>query len=173
MVKTTILKEAAGADITEVVRESEDGKVVYSKELKRRVDIFRKLWDGKYGDIVIQTNVEDQRLGVDIYATSKLEVNIIERKWGQGAKAIGGEVRLNSLERELQLKKRGYIVIPDPEEKTVQEAFKEGVFKTFERHSRVGMINERSFLEDIDWLRNNGAKIVFLKTGAYRPAAGL
>ncbi|MDQ1280907.1 MAG: hypothetical protein QG670_2170, partial [Thermoproteota archaeon] len=136
----------------------EKGKVTYSKELKRRVDVYRKFWDGKHGDIVIQTNVEDQRLGIDTYAISKLEVNVIERKWGQGAKAIGGEVRLNSLERAIQLKKRGYIVIPDPEDKTIQEAFKEGVFKTFERHSRVGMPKEKDFIEDIDWLRKNGAK---------------
>jgi len=47
----------------------------------------------------VQTNVEDQRLGIDAYALSKLEVNIIERKWGQGAKAIGGEVRLKDIEK--------------------------------------------------------------------------
>jgi len=29
---------------------------------------------------VVQTNVEDQRLGTDVYAISKLEVNVIERK---------------------------------------------------------------------------------------------
>jgi len=149
----------------------EGGKVTYSKELKRRIDTFRKFWDGKHGDVAVQTNVEDQRLGVDVYAISKLEVNIIERKWGQGAKAIGGEVRIPSLEKAIMLKKRGYIVIPDPEDKAVQEAFKEGVFKSFERHSRVGMPTERDFLEDIDWLRGQGAKHVILKTGAYRPSA--
>jgi len=74
-----------------------NGKVVYSAELKRRVEAFRKFWDGKYGNIVVQTNVEDQRLGVDVYAISSLEVDVIERKWGQGAKAIGGEVRIGSL----------------------------------------------------------------------------
>ena len=149
----------------------EKGKITYSKELKRRVDLFRKFWDGKYGDVAVQTNVEDQRLGIDTYAISKLEVNVIERKWGQGAKAIGGEVRINNLEKAIMLKKRGYIVIPDPEDKNVQQAFKEGVFKTFERHSRVGMVKEKDFLEDIDWLRNQGAKHVILKTGAYRPSA--
>ncbi|MEM3559944.1 MAG: FMN-binding glutamate synthase family protein, partial [Nitrososphaerota archaeon] len=107
----------------------ENGKVVYSPELKRRVEAFRKFWDGKYGNIAIQTNVEDQRLGVDIYAISNLEVDIIERKWGQGAKAIGGEVRINDLNKAILLKKRGYIVIPDPEDKNVQEAYKQGVFK--------------------------------------------
>jgi hypothetical protein len=147
------------------------GKVTFSKELKRRVDLFRKFWDGKYGDIAVQTNVEDQRLGVDVYAISKLEVNVIERKWGQGAKAIGGEVRVRDLDRAIMLKKRGYIVIPDPEDPTVQQAFKEGVFKSFERHSRVGIPKEKSMVEDIEWLRKQGAKHVTLKTGAYRPSA--
>jgi len=147
------------------------GKITYSKELKRRVDAFRKFWDGKHGDVAVQTNVEDQRLGVDVYALSKLEANMIERKWGQGAKAIGGEVRLMTLERALTLKKRGYLVIPDPEDKVVQDAFKQGVFSSFERHSRVGMPAEKDFLEDIDWLREQGAKHITLKTGAYRPSA--
>jgi glutamate synthase domain-containing protein 2 len=149
----------------------ENGKITYSKELKRRVELFRRFWDGKYGDIVVQTNVEDQRLGIDVYAISKLEVNVIERKWGQGAKAIGGEVRITDLNKAILLKKRGYIVIPDPEDPTVQEAFKEGVFKSFERHSRVGIPKERDFVEDIEWLREQGAKHVVLKTGAYRPSA--
>lgn len=148
-----------------------DGKVTYSKDLKYRVDSYREFWDGKYGDIAVQTNVEDQRLGVDVYALSKLEVNIIERKWGQGAKAIGGEVRIRNLDKAITLKKRGYVVIPDPENPTVQEAFRNGVFKSFERHSRVGMPTEDDFLSDIDSLREQGAKHVFLKTGAYRPAA--
>jgi hypothetical protein len=75
------------------------------------------------------------------------------------------------LEKALLLKKRGYIVIPDPEDPVVQQAFKEGVFNTFERHSRVGIPKEKPFIEDIEWLRKQGAKHVFLKTGAYRPSA--
>lgn len=147
-----------------------NGKVTHSPELKRRIEKFREFWDGKYGDVAVQTNVEDQRAGVDLYAISKLEVNIIERKWGQGAKAIGGEVRVHSLERALSLKKRGYMVIPDPEDPAVQEAFRAGIFKSFERHSRVGMPAGRDFVEDVEWLRGHGCKKVSLKTGAYRPA---
>jgi glutamate synthase domain-containing protein 2 len=167
-VMITIGENVCGMDTEAKI---EKGKLTYSKELKRRVDAFRKFWDGKYGDVVIQTNVEDQRLGIDVYALSKLEVNVIERKWGQGAKAIGGEVRIKNLEKAILLKKRGYIVIPDPEDPTVQQAFKEGVFNTFERHSRVGIPKEKPFIEDIEWLRKQGAKHVFLKTGAYRPSA--
>jgi hypothetical protein len=118
-VSVTIGENIAGMDIQASFT---NGKITHSPELKRRVDSFRKFWDGKYGDVIVQTNVEDQRLGIDSYALSKLEVNIIERKWGQGAKAIGGEVRLRSLEKAILLKKRGYIVIPDPEDIVVQQA---------------------------------------------------
>ncbi len=147
------------------------GKVTHSEELSSRIKAFRELWDGKNGEVAVQTNVEDQRLGVDTYALSKLEVNVIERKWGQGAKAIGGEVRVNSIEKARLLKKRGYFVIPDPEEKTVQDSFQKSIFTTFERHSRVGMPSEEAFLEDIDRLREQGVKYVSLKTGAYRAPA--
>jgi glutamate synthase domain-containing protein 2 len=167
-VSVTIGENIAGMDVQ---AELTNGKVTHSPELKRRVDSFRKFWDGEYGDVIVQTNVEDQRLGIDSYALSKLEVNIIERKWGQGAKAIGGEVRLKDIAKAILLKKRGYIVIPDPEDPVVQEAFKQGVFHTFERHSRVGIPKEKSFIEDVEWLRKQGAKKVFLKTGAYRPSA--
>jgi len=164
----TIGENVCGMDMESKI---ENGKITYSKELKRRVDLFKKFWDGKHGDVVVQTNVEDQRLSIDVYAINKLEVNIIERKWGQGAKAIGGEVRIRDLDKAITLKKRGYIVIPDPEDPTVQEAFKEGTFKSFERHSRVGMPQPKTFVEDIEWLRSQGAKHVILKTGAYRPSA--
>ena len=149
----------------------QNGKLTYSKDLKRRVEAFRKFWDGKHGDIIIQTNLEDQKLGVDVYALSNLEVNIIERKWGQGAKAIGGEIRISNLEKAILVKKRGYHVIPDPEDTAVQEAFKEGVFKTFERHSRITIPKRKSFIEDVEWLRKQGAKRVFLKVGGFRPSA--
>ena len=147
------------------------GKITYSKDLKRRVELYRKFWDGKHGDVIVQTNLEDRRLGVDVYALSKLEVNTIERKWGQGAKAIGGEIRIKSLEKAILVKKRGYQVIPDPEDPVVQEAFKEGVFKTFERHSRIAIPKNKSLIEDVEWLKKQGAKRVFLKVGGYRPSA--
>jgi len=145
------------------------GKVTHCPDLEYRVRTYRKYWDGKHGDIVVQTNVEDCRAGVDEYAIKSLGVKTIERKWGQGAKAIGGEVRISDLDKALELKRRGYVLIPDPEDEAVQAAFRGGVFRTFERHSRVGMPDERSFVEDVAWLRELGAERVFLKTGAYHP----
>jgi glutamate synthase domain-containing protein 2 len=49
-------------------------------------------------------------------------------------------------------------------------AFEKGSFKEFERHSRLGMVEEESFMNRVEELRRAGAKYVFLKTGAYRPA---
>jgi len=145
------------------------GKIKRCPDLEYRVKTYRKYWDGKHGDIAVQTNVEDTRSGVDEYAIKKLGIRTIERKWGQGAKAIGGEVRVADLAKAVELKGRGYIVIPDPDLPAVQDAFRRGTFRTFERHSRVGFPEEQAFIDDVNWLRQQGAERVFLKTGAYHP----
>lgn len=144
-----------------------NGKVVKSPELERRVKSFNE-WSEGYGAIVLQQNVEDGRLGSPEYAVEKLGVECLELKWGQGAKDIGGEVKLKTLDRALELKKRGYIVQPNPEDPVVQKAFREGAFKEFERHSRLGMVEYDSFMQSAKHLRRIGAKFVSLKTGAYR-----
>jgi len=100
----------------------------------------------------------------------KLGIEIVELKWGQGAKDIGGEVKIKDLAKAQMLKSRGYVVFPDPSDPEVIEAFKRGVFSEFERHSRVGMVTEDGFMDRVQELRSAGAKHVFLKTGAYRPA---
>jgi len=149
--------------------EIKNGKVVKSPEMERRVKIFKQWYHGK-GTVLVQLNVEDTRLGVAEYVLDKLGVDTIELKWGQGAKDIGGEVKLPTLERSLELKRRGYIVFPDPEDAVVQEAFKNGDFKEFERHSRLGMVDEDGFYKEVERMRKLGFKHVTLKTGSYRPA---
>lgn len=149
--------------------EIKNGKVVNAPNLKQRVKDFQEWYNG-YGFIAVQANVEDTRLGVQEYALSELGVEAVEIKWGQGAKDIGGEVKLNTLERALQLKSRGYIVLPNPKDPHVQAAYKAGAFTEFERHSRIGMVTEESFYARVEELRKAGAKYIFLKTGAYRPA---
>jgi len=146
-------------------------KVIDTQDMKFRVEAYRKLWDGKNGDIIVQKNVEDTRLGVFDYVTSKLEINSLEIKFGQGAKAIGGEVRLKTLERAQLLQSRGYLVFPDPTDPLIIEQWKNGLIPDFERHSRVGLSTSNDVLEEIDLIRSSGAKNIFIKTGAYRPAA--
>ncbi len=89
-------------------------------------------------------NVEDTRLGVAEYVVEKLGVETIELKWGQGAKCIGGEIKVDALERALELQKRGYLVTPDPSDPANQAAFKDGAIKEFERHCRLGFIDEEA-----------------------------
>jgi glutamate synthase domain-containing protein 2 len=146
-------------------------KVIDTEDMKYRVNAFREYWDGEHGDIIIQKNVEDTRLGVFDYVLSKLDCQSVEIKFGQGAKAIGGEVRLESLEKAQLLQSRGYLVIPDPSHPRIVEEWKAGVIPDFERHSRVGLSTTEEVLEEIDRYRNMGVKNLFIKTGAYRPSA--
>jgi glutamate synthase domain-containing protein 2 len=143
-----------------------NGKVKNSPEMDRRIREYRRYHEG-YGDILVQMNVEDTRNGVAEYVIDKLGVETIELKWGQGAKCIGGEIKVNSLDRAIELKRRGYIVTPDPEVPAFQAAFKAGPLKQFERHSRLGFIDQEGFMKEVERLRKLGAKRVTLKTGAY------
>ncbi len=147
--------------------EIKKGRVVKSPELARRIKYFKQ-WQDKSGEIILQQNVEDTRIGSAEYAVQKLGVNCIELKWGQGAKNIGGEVKLKTIERAAQLKKRGYIVAPDPTSRIVKKAYAEEEIREFERHSRLGMVEYDSFMKAAEHYRKIGAKFVSLKTGAYK-----
>jgi glutamate synthase domain-containing protein 2 len=163
----TIGENVVGMDPETVLKK---GKVVDTADLKRRVQLYTGHQRDGYGAIIVQANVEDTRLGVQEYAIEKLGVQIVELKWGQGAKNIGGEVKIRDLKKAQLLYERGYVVLPNPTLPNVISAFEHGAFKEFERHSRAGMVSEESFAKRIEELRAAGAKYIFLKTGAYRPA---
>lgn len=163
----TVGENVCGMDANSEIK---NGRVVHSPELKRRVDLFRRWQRDGYGEVVVQANVEDTTLGTLEYAIEKLGVRTVELKWGQGAKDIGGEVKIKDLKKAQLLYDRGYVVLPNPTDPHVIKAFEGGSFKEFERHSRVGMVAEQPFMERVAQLRKAGAKYVFLKTGAYRPA---
>ncbi len=163
----TIGENVVGMDPETVLR---NGKVVDTVDLKNRVRLYKDNVRDGLGAVVVQSNVEDTRLGTHEYAIEKLGVEIVELKWGQGAKDIGGEVKIKDLKKAQLLYDRGYIVLPNPHEPNVIHAFEKGAFKEFERHSRVGMVTEEGFASRVEELRRAGAKYVFLKTGAYRPA---
>jgi hypothetical protein len=94
--------------------EIKNGKIIRSPDMEFRVKSFTDWQDKGYGAVVVQANIEDTRLGVQEYAINKLGVEVVELKWGQGAKDIGGEVKIKSLKKAKELKRRGYIVLPDP-----------------------------------------------------------
>ena len=142
------------------------GKVISAPDMDRRIEIYRRYHQG-YGEILVQMNVEDTRLGVAEYVNKKHGLETIELKWGQGAKCIGGEIKIDSLERAQELQKRGYIVTPDPSSPVTQAAYKDGALKEFERHSRLGFVDEEGFYAEVERLRKLGFKRITLKTGAY------
>jgi glutamate synthase domain-containing protein 2 len=150
------------------------GKIQKAPELDRRIQTYLRYFDG-YGAILVQMNVEDTRNGVAEYVIDKYgDKVIIELKWGQGAKDIGGEIQVDSLDYALFLKDRGYVVDPDPKRPEVQEAFKHGAIKSFARHSRLGYTDlarpekvRAAFMKSVAYLRKIGYKRISLKTGSY------
>lgn len=170
-----------GENVVGVDRKSEigsdkerKGKIKSAPELERRIDGYLRYYNG-YGAIIVQLNVEDTRNGVAEFVVDKYgDKCIIELKWGQGAKDIGGEIQVTSLDYALFLKERGYVVDPNPELPEVQRAFKEGAIRSFARHSRLGATNlgsvdqvREDFMNSVDYLRGIGFKRITLKTGSY------
>jgi hypothetical protein len=170
-----------GENVVGVDRKSEigkgkvrKGKIKGSPELERRINTYLRYYDG-YGAIIVQLNVEDTRNGVAEFVAEKYGNKcIIELKWGQGAKDIGGEIQVTSLDYALFLKERGYIVDPDPTKPQVQQAFKQGAIKSFARHSRLGGTNldaveqvRDDFMSSVKYLRSIGFERITLKTGSY------
>jgi glutamate synthase domain-containing protein 2 len=141
-------------------------KVANAPDMDRRIEAYRRYYSG-YGEILIQMNVEDTNLGVAEYIINKHKIETIELKWGQGAKCIGGEIKVAQLDRALELQRRGYIVTPDPSDPIVQASYKDGAIKEFERHSRLGFVTQESFMKEVERLRALGFKRITLKTGAY------
>ncbi len=165
-----------GENVVGVDKESvlENGKIIKAPELDRRIQTYLNYYDG-YGAIIVQMNVEDTRNGVAEYIIEKYGNDVIlELKWGQGAKDIGGEIQVNSLDYALFLQNRGYVVDPDPSKPAVQAAFNNGALKTFARHSRLGYTDlanydevRADFMKSVEYLRGLGYKRISLKTGAY------
>jgi len=165
-----------GENVVGVDQEAEvkHGKIHKAPELERRIDTYLRYYDG-YGAVLVQLNVEDTRNGVAEYVIDKYgDKVVIELKWGQGAKDIGGEIQVNSLEYAHFLKQRGYVVDPDPTRLEVREAFNHGAITSFARHSRLGYTSldsadqvREAFMKSVEHLRGLGYKRITLKTGSY------
>ncbi len=152
----------------------ENGKIKTAPELERRIDEYLRYYDG-YGAIIVQMNVEDTNNGVAEFLAEKYgDKVILELKWGQGAKDIGGEIQVTNLDYAIFLKNRGYVVDPDPTKPEVQAAFTSGAIRSFARHSRLGNTTlssyqqvQDSFMKAIEYYRSIGHKRITLKTGSY------
>lgn len=175
-IPVVIGENVVGVDRNSQIKAGEikKGKIIKAPELDRRIDTYLRYFDG-YGAIIVQLNVEDTRNGVAEYVVEKYGNKcIIELKWGQGAKNIGGEIQVMSLDYAIFLKERGYVVDPDPSLPDVQEGFEQGAIKSFARHSRLGGTHlatvsqvQEDFMNSVEYLRGLGFDRVTLKTGSY------
>lgn len=165
-----------GENVVGVDRQSvlKNGRIQKAPELERRIDTYLRYYSGQ-GAIIIQMNVEDTRNGVAEYIAEKYgDKVIIELKWGQGAKDIGGEIQVTNIEYAKFLKERGYLVDPDPTTPEAEASFKAGGISHFARHSRLGYTAHgrndlvmKDFMTQVAYLRKIGFKRISLKTGAY------
>ncbi len=155
--------------------EFKNGRVVKAPELDRRITAYRSQQRDGYGAIFVQMNVEDARNGVAQYVLDTYGDDVvIELKWGQGAKDIGGEISVKDIDYATFLEKRGYLVDPSPTSAESLEAKSAGVLRHFARHSRLGYTNLNhynevceDFLRTVAELRALGVSRLTLKTGAY------
>jgi hypothetical protein len=165
-----------GENVVGIDRQSSihNGRISCAPELERRIAVYLGYHDD-YGAIIVQMNVEDTRNGVAEYIIDKYgDKVIIELKWGQGAKDIGGEIQVTTLDYAKFLKDRGYLMDPDPYNPVVQAAFQARAITSFARHSRLGGTElaapaavRASFMQSVEYLRKLGFKRITLKTGSY------
>ena len=71
---------------------------------------------------------------------------------------------LNQLQRVLAAGDRHAVLLVF---QAMDAAGKDGAIKQFERHSRLGFVDQEGFTKEVERLRSLGAKRVTLKTGAY------
>ncbi|MDM8539084.1 glutamate synthase-related protein [Desulfobacterales bacterium HSG17] len=143
-----------------------NGKVTDYPLLEKALDCFRK-YDRGYGQIVLQSNVDDDLMEVPKIAIQKYGATAIEIKFGQAAKGTQPVIRVKNIEAALKRQQFGDVVIPDPSDPSVQKAYEDGVCPNFYAYSRLPLWNEGSLITHITALRDIGAKNIYFKMAGY------
>ena len=144
----------------------ENGKVADFPLLEKALDCFRK-YDRGYGQIVLQSNVDDDLMGVPKIAIEKYGATAIEIKFGQAAKGTQPVIRIKDIETALKRQQLGDVLIPDPSDPSIQKAYQDGVCPNFYTYSRLPLWNEESLSDHISALRDLGAKNIYFKMAGY------
>src|SRR5665648_119192 len=133
------------------------------------LDSFRKYYRG-YGQIIIQTNVEDDMLGVSDYAIKEHGAEAVEIKFGQGSKGTQPAIRINGIEKALAKQGTGNFVYPDPSDPDIADAYEKGICPNFYIYSRLPQWTEEYLVPRIAELRSIGAKNIYFKMAGYDPS---
>ena len=146
----------------------ENGKVKHCQLLKDMIGAFRTHSHG-YGEIILQTNCDDDLRGVAEYAVAECGATAIEFKFGQSAKGIQAMGIVGSLEEAIRQKQAGNLILPDPEDPQVQKEYSAGKGPHFRAYGRLPMWTEEYLTQRIAQLRSLGVKNVFFKMAGYDP----
>lgn len=149
-------------------------KLTSLPDLDARIAAYQRYHDG-YGRLFVQLNVNDGLNGVGPYVAERYGRDVtIEIKWGQGAKAIGGEGLIYDIEYARFMKRRSYCIRPNPDDPEVERAFREGRLRAFTRYTGMtypACDRPEDVLRELEAqaraLREAGATQLALKTGAY------
>jgi hypothetical protein len=143
-------------------------RVVEAPLIADMVAAFRR-YDRGVGDIVLQANFDDEFHGVLEYALDRLGVRSVELKFGQAAKGIQGMSRVPDIKDALRFKALGYVVVPDPTDPAVAEAYGRGLGPVFEKIGKLPMWTPEALVRRVAELRRLGAERVCFKTGPFDP----
>ncbi|MBP7865588.1 MAG: FMN-binding glutamate synthase family protein [Acidobacteria bacterium] len=143
-------------------------RVVEAPLIAEMVSAFRR-YQRDCGDVVLQANIDDEYHGVLEYAIDRLGVKSVELKFGQAAKGIQGMGRVPRIEDALRFKALGYLVLPDPTDPGVAEAYARGVGPIFEKIGKLPMWRPEDLVRRVGELRGLGAERVCFKTGPFDP----
>lgn len=144
----------------------ENGRVVDFPLLGRALDCFRQ-YDRGYGQIVLQSNIEDNLMGVPEIAIEKYGVEAIEIKFGQSAKGTQPVRRMKDIETARNRQQLGDLVYPDPRDPAIEKAYNDGICPNFHTYGRLPLWTEESLTDHIGKLRDLGVRNIYFKMAGY------
>lgn len=144
----------------------EQGKIVSFPALEAMLQPFRR-YDRGYGQVILQCNVEDDRLGLPELAVRDFGVDALEFKFGQSAKGTQPARRLKDREEALRKQEAGMLVLPDPQDPVVLEKLGEGISPNYYSYARLPLWDEAYLIGRIRELRELGYKNIYFKMAGY------
>ena len=143
-------------------------RVQDSPLLNEMINSYRQ-FQSNFGDIILQANYDDEYHGVLEYAIEKHNIKSVELKFGQAAKGIQGVTQISDILKAKRYKELGYIILPDPEDHTIIEAYNKGIAVVFQKIGKLPMWTYNTLMERISELRSLGVERICFKIGPYDP----
>ena len=138
------------------------GKVSTSPMMARLVQHYRR-YDRGVGQLVVQVDRSDDRLGVPEYVISILGVTALEFIFRAAADGFPEVRRVDSLAAALRQKKSGNRVLPDPEDPQVQACWEAGEGQYFRVIGQDSSWEPEALEERLRELRALGLQHVYFR----------